>query len=101
MNSHYKRAAGQTGFWQENRYRPEVNDEFEPPPATEKQALFSRLLTLLTQVSEDVMRGAVIGVIAATPCLRRLLWRIVFGAALTGAVLAAVIIRWLASLAPM
>lgn len=103
MAPSYEREFRQTASWQEARHRQNVDDEFEPPQQgtafTEKQALLAKLLSLFTRVSEDVMRGVVIGMIAATPCLRRLFWRIVLGAALTGAVLAVLIICWVASLA--
>ena len=47
-----------------------------------------RLLQLCARTSAEVMTGTVIGVVAATPVLRRLFGRILLIAALAGALLA-------------
>lgn len=98
MISGYERVPRQGAYQRNTRQRPNERNEFnapEPREAADGKSFQARLFSMFAQVSEDVMRGAVIGLIVATPCLRRLFCQIVLGATVVGAVLMAIFISWL------
>lgn len=77
----------------------EVEYEVLPPhkPAG-KHPWLERLIQLFARTSEEVLTGAVVGLVAATPVLRQLFLRILLGAALAGALLALLLTFLLISL---
>ena len=100
MISDYERNVRQTEYRRDTHHRPNNNYEFnaqQPRDDSTGKSFQERVFSMFAQVSEDVMRGAVIGLIVATPCLRRLFCYIVLGAALIGATLMVVLISWLSS----